>query len=347
MSGLGQVLSGGVDGVTGLVDLGSQGLAAGVNKIFGTDIQPLQYGQMAKQATGIPAADPSSPAYHIGNFAGGLATAGTAALANTARAGLSAGVTALKNTARQEAQSYAGGMAGQAVGEQIGGDLGGLLGGVAGGMAGGIKPLRNDIETYHGSLETFDEFKIPERPRNGSAFGKGVYTTDTPILAYHYAGGGSAPGNLYRVEIDDDLLTSMPAFDVPLQDNYPEIFETIQRGGNLPDTALEYLRKNRMPWEDLAATPDLSGYMLQSYAERLKYLHRNNPEPARLMDKLGIKGWQVFDPDTNANVFVNFDPNDARIIERASVDPARYTPKSAMSPAMQSALADILSGGPE
>lgn len=151
---------------------------------------------------------------------------------------------------------------------------------------------------YHGTKANIDEFKLPKKASNGSAFGEGVYLTDAPYEANHYAMDMS-PG-----ESGSNVL--------PVHHNLKNPFDL---DANVDPKFIEYLKENKvLPQSYLNQVKDNFGL----YGKLVNKL--DGHEYTELLKKAGYDGVSnapgkggyinvVFDPSQIRSKFAAFDPS--------------------------------------
>lgn len=242
-----------IDGVVGLVDLGSQGLAYGINKATGSNIEPLQYAPMIQNALGLKV-NPESAEYVSGSLVGGALTGGAGLIKSGFQQGVKQGVKAFGKSLSEEAAAYGASTAGAAVGREIGGDTGELIGGLAGGMSGGSTASRTTdrMEIFGGARsQTVDDMMLDMAVKMEN---KGV----RPQNIFDKTGFFRGADNNWRYEIDDSNSSARGVFegegDVPAYKvlQHDELYRAY------PDLA--YMRVRPMTQNEIIESGGSSGF---------------------------------------------------------------------------------------
>jgi hypothetical protein len=164
------------------------------------------------------------------------------------------------------------------------------------------------ITAYHGSPFKFDKFDL-NKAKEGTGvnlFGKGVYLTDNPNVAKHYAGD---KGYVYKVDVPDKNVESMIPYMEKIKNQNTKVQELANRYNPELQKIME-LQNLKNPNAQVSNIDDLYT------SDLFRAMGRLNKEAEPKLIQEGIPG--VYHPNIGgkATNYVVYDPSILKILER-------------------------------
>ena len=185
--------------------------------------------------------------------------------------------------------------------------------------------------TFHGSGSSFDAFDLDKMGsgHGTKAYGAGINLAESQDNANLYMGSGK-DGNLYEVDLPDEVIANMLDLDLPIKDQ-PGILEVI---GTMPEDIQKSIIKNQdatggAVYQLVKRAFDKGDKWAMDEARRMGYDPYSTEFGAKAADQLaseylnfmGIQGNKYLDEGSRAagtgtRNFVVFDEGNANIISR-------------------------------